>query len=132
MPQLRSNGFAVVPNFLSPAEVTALKEDVTTLKAEGRFKVAGVGEANTNRVADDVRRCEQCFLYPRVKHGSGGHAGARTMLYDVFEGIRDELASGSGEPLDGLLTEGLMNSAPFALFVTFLVTPGVSAGVFQV
>lgn len=62
----RGPGFAVVENFLSPQQVAMLKEDIGALKQEGRFSVAGVGEASTNRVANDVRRCEQCFVFPRA------------------------------------------------------------------
>lgn len=105
-------GYAVVENFLSPAHVSMLKEDVSMLHTEARFAVAGVGEASTNRVANDVRRCEQCFLFPKIKHGSGGHEGARTFLYGVIDGLRDSLQRETGEALDGLLTEGLYAAYP--------------------
>jgi len=108
----RGPGFAVVENFLSPLQVGLLKEDVAHLQEEGRFKIAGVGEATTNRVADEVRRCEQCFLFPRVKHGGGGHQDGRGMLYSVLDDIRDSLQLETGERLDGLLTEGLYAAYP--------------------
>ena len=73
-------GYAVVENFLSPAHIGMLKQDVSALNGESRFNVAGVGDASTNRVADDVRRCEQCFIYPRVKYSGGGHPEARSVL----------------------------------------------------
>ena len=105
-------GFAVVPNYLKPAEVELLKQDVAMLRSEGRFSVAGVGEAGTNRVADEVRRCEQCFLYPRLKHGGGGHQEARSQLYATLDSLRCSVTAASGVELDGLLTEGLFAAYP--------------------
>ena len=105
-------GFAVVPNFLSEANVKLLKSDVSALKAEGRFAIAGVGDASTKRVSDDVRRCEQCFLYPRLKHGSGGDQSGRQMLYSVLDGLQSSLQAATGQSLDGLLTEGLYAAYP--------------------
>ena len=105
-------GYAVVENFLSPAHIGMLKQDVSALNGESRFNVAGVGDASTNRVADDVRRCEQCFIYPRVKYSGGGHPEARSMLYNTLDDIRDGLTKHTGEALDGLLTEGLYAQYP--------------------
>jgi len=105
-------GFAVVENFLPGNAVASLKEDVAALRRESRFSVAGVGEASTKRVANDIRVCEQCFLFPRVKHGGGGHQGARTMLYSVLDELRVALQRSTGEPLDALLTEGLYAAYP--------------------
>ena len=114
LPRLASSGpgFAVVPDFLSPDDVRLLKEDFNALKAEGAFKVAGVGDSSTNRVADEVRKCEQSFLFPRVKYGAGGHPGARSFLYDTIDGLRDACTRGTGEPLDAILTEGLYAAYP--------------------
>ena len=95
-----AGGFAVVPNFLSDSDVAALKRDVATLKAEGRFAVAGVGDASTKRVSDDIRRCEQCFLFPRLKHGTGGDQSARKMLYSVLAGLQSSLEAATGQPLE--------------------------------
>ena len=109
---LRSSGFQVIPDFFASSEVKALKEDVSILHSEGRFAVAGVGEANTNRVAEDVRRCEQCFLFPRVKHGSGGHQPGRKLLYDTLSTLQANIQEETGQALDGLLTEGLYAQYP--------------------
>ena len=110
--QLNAKGFAVVENFLDDAMVDLLKDDVRVLNAEGRFGVAGVGEAATNRVADEVRRCEQCFIYPRIKHGGGGNQEAKTALYSVLDSVKDSLEQSTGVALDSLLTEGLYASYP--------------------
>ena len=100
-------GFTVAPNFFSPAHVQLLRRDILQLKKEGRFSAAGVGEAEKKRLDGSVRRCEQCFLFPRVKHGGGGDQAARTLLYDALDTLRGELERESGQTLDPLLTEGL-------------------------
>ena len=110
---LRTAGFAVVPDFVSAPGVRSIKADVAALRAEGRFAVAGVGDAGTNRVADNVRRCEQCFLFPTFKHGGGGHQPARRALYAAIEDVKSSLQAATGEALDGLLTEGLFAASPY-------------------
>lgn len=105
-------GFAVVENFLPQHQVALLKEDVAVLQREGRFELAGVGAGERNRLSDTVRRCEQCFLYPKIKHGGGGQQEARSMLYSVLDSVRTSLQQETGEALDGLLTEGLYAAYP--------------------
>ena len=78
--QLQSRGFAVVPDYLPTRAVAALRTDVAALQSQGRFAVAGVGEAATNRQDGEVRRCEQCFVWP--KRG-GGDADGRDELHGV-------------------------------------------------
>ena len=109
---VRSKGFAVVPDLLSADQVRLIKQDVARLQSEGRFSVAGVGEAATNRVADDVRRCEQCFIYPRIKHGGGGEQAGRELVYSLLDGVKEAMERTCATPLDGLLTEGLYASYP--------------------
>ena len=66
-----------------------------------------MGDAATNRVSDEVRRCEQAFLFPRLKYGGTGHADGRALLYDILDGVRGSLQEGTGAQLDPLLTEGI-------------------------
>jgi len=110
--QLQTAGFAVVPNFMPPQKVNEVIDDVSQLKHEGRFAFAGVGEASTNRLDSEVRRCEQCFLFPQFKYQGGGDAHGRTTLYDSIESVRSTLHAQCGVPLDGLLTEGLYAAYP--------------------
>ena len=88
---LRSQQFAVVPGFLTTEEVGAYRENVAKLRAEGRFKTAGVGETATNRVDNTVRVCEQCFIYPPQRHRGFGDDAARERLYATLDGVRDSL-----------------------------------------
>jgi len=109
---LRDTGFAVVPNFLTTADVELLRKDVTHLSGSGQFRAAGVGDAGTNRIADEVRRCEQCFLYPRGKYESQGLGEARQMVYSVLDSVRNDLQAGTSVELEPLLTEGAYMSYP--------------------
>lgn len=105
--ELRSRGFTVVDDFLSPPAVTSLVSDMQSLRSQGRFASAGVGEAATNRVDDSVRRCEQCFVFPKGRQQGAGVAGAREQMYTAIDSLQKALHEGAGEPLDALLTEGL-------------------------
>ena len=105
-------GFAVIPNFLSASDVALLKRDVADLKSEGRFAVAGVGDSSTNRVANEVRVCEQCFVFPQMKHGAGGFQEGRKALYATLDRLQQQLTATTGQALDGLLTEGLYAAYP--------------------
>ena len=95
----------MVPGFLTIEEVGAYREDVAKLRAEGRFKTAGVGETATNRVDNTVAQCEQCFIYPPQRHRGFGDDAARERLYATLDGVRDSLCQLT--PLEPLLTEGL-------------------------
>lgn len=114
--QLQATGFTVAPDFLKPAEVELIRSDMAALRAEGRFSAAGVGEASTNRLDGSVRQCEQCFLFPRVKHCGGGDQAGRTLLYETLDSLRDALQQATGQPLDPLLTEGLYARYPHGGF----------------
>ena len=107
---LRSQQFAVVPGFLTTEEVGAYRDDVAKMRAEGRFKTAGVGETATNRVDNTVRVCEQCFIYPPQRHRGFGDDAARERLYATLDGVRDSLCQLT--PLEPLLTEGLYAHYP--------------------
>lgn len=107
MAQLRSRGFAVVENFLAPPAVSELVADVEALRSEGRFAAAGVGEAATNRLDKSVRKCEQCFVFPKGRQQGAGDARARDRMYSSIDAVHKALHEGAGTPLDALLTEGL-------------------------
>ena len=105
-------GYAVVEDFISPTQVKLLKRDVAHLAEHGQFNVAGVGDSSTNRVATDVRRCEQSFLFPKIKYEASGTPDSRKMLYPLLDDLREKLASNTGEALEPLLTEGAYMSYP--------------------
>jgi len=110
--QLQNSGFMVVNDFISSAQVAQLKDDAQALEQERRFKAAGVGDGKTNRLEEGTRRCDQCFLYPRIEYDKGGNAEARGFLYNMLDGLMQSLQQSMGIPLDALLTEGLYASYP--------------------
>ena len=76
--QLSSHGYAVIDNFIAPQDVAALVNDVKSLRSEGRFATAGVGAGlDDNRLDDSVRRCEQCFVFPKGRQQGAGNTQAR-------------------------------------------------------
>ena len=109
---LSTRGFAVLPDWLPPTGVIAVKRDVVALRREGRFAAAGVGDAKTNRMDESVRSCEQCFLFPQLTHSYGGDQAGRALLYGSLSGLASDLQQSTGTPLDGLLTEGLFAYYP--------------------
>ena len=78
--ELTNKGYTVCSDFLSTQEVSALSADISLLRTQSRFSVAGVGEqGSTARVDTGVRVCEQCFLYPRLP-STAGDPNARAAL----------------------------------------------------
>lgn len=53
--QLAEDAWAVIPNFLSPNLVLALREDLQERQAAGEFKKAGVGKGKKYRLDADIR-----------------------------------------------------------------------------
>lgn len=52
---LRVNGFAIIDNFLTPAEVKSILDFITQTKGEGEFKKAGIGKDADYQVVKQVR-----------------------------------------------------------------------------
>ena len=89
--ELTNKGYTVCSNFLSTQEVSALSADISLLRTQSRFSVAGVGEqGSTARVDTGVRVCEQCFLYPRLP-SNAGDPNAREALYARIGGVLAQL-----------------------------------------
>ncbi|KAL1523183.1 hypothetical protein AB1Y20_018137 [Prymnesium parvum] len=105
--ELQRTGYVVLPNFLSAEEVEDCVGDVAQLCASGRFSSAGVGEAALNRVDEGVRRCEQCFIFPKGRQRGAGVGEVREQLFSKIDALRSALHENCGKPLDALLTEGL-------------------------
>jgi len=109
--KLQEQNYVVIEDFLPPAAARAILRDMQLLRREGHFKIAGVGEAKTNRVDDSVRRCEQCFLFPKVLPQTVGDTVGRSHTYAAIEGLTTQL-SAAGEALEPLLNEGLYACYP--------------------
>ena len=90
---LSSQGYVVVPDFISPGLVSALREDVSALRSVGNFRVARIGQDSTNALNEDVRVAETCFLGRNKLRDSPNESRGR--LYDALDAVREDL---SGNP----------------------------------
>ena len=89
--RLKSDRYAVIPNWLTPAEVDALRADALAVDAaSGRECGVGVPSSGTNRRDESVRRSRQCSLYPPPPVGAGS-VELRQTFYDAVGALRDEL-----------------------------------------
>ena len=122
---LATQGYVIVPNFLSQSLVDELRQDLIMLRNHhhpngGVFQQAKIGQDNTNALNTDIRIAETCFLgrgrkelititsssstsMDSIRDRSGG-------LYDIIDTIRRNLDTIviSGEQqqqLDPSLTE---------------------------
>ena len=114
---LQARHFAVVPSFLTPSTVRAVRADMSRLAEAGKFEEAGVGSGDSNRVAVEQRRCSTCHLYPDEAAAELCGAGddvARQQLYDAIDSIRDSLSEFDDRPL--VKTEGLYLDYPLGGF----------------
>ncbi|MEJ2514631.1 MAG: 2OG-Fe(II) oxygenase [Gammaproteobacteria bacterium] len=80
--ELEAHGLAVVPGFLSPAEVGLLRSCAAATRAGGRFRPAGVGRGPSFRIRPEVRGDEVYWL----DAGRDGHAVSAWMAR--MEGLR--------------------------------------------
>jgi len=96
---LSSQGYVVIPDFLSADLQDALRRDVSKLRDTNHFKIAKIGQDSTNALNEDIRVAETCFLGPS-KLGDVP-SQARQELYQTLDLVRSDLPG----PLDPNLTE---------------------------
>lgn len=60
--QLDTTGWAVVPNFLDPAECRRLAGECLATWDDGGFRRAGVGRGEQRAIREDIRRDHVCWL----------------------------------------------------------------------
>ena len=88
--QLDNQGYAIIQNFIPQNLIDNLRADVLQLRSAGRFKIAGVGQDNSNAVVDSIRRAETCFI------NDNNHADiksdARNQLYTILNQARLDLS----------------------------------------
>ncbi|KAJ8601640.1 hypothetical protein CTAYLR_008922 [Chrysophaeum taylorii] len=110
--KLLSKEYVVVPGFVEPALVGALREDAEALRREGCFVVSHVGTRrlvqgrvkSTRCISDETRRSETLWLRPPPAP-SLGNAEARRALDSIVRELREELAALTGSPLTPFVTE---------------------------
>eukprot|EP00584_Thalassiosira_punctigera_P015670 CAMPEP_0172552884 /NCGR_PEP_ID=MMETSP1067-20121228/47250_1 /TAXON_ID=265564 ORGANISM="Thalassiosira punctigera, Strain Tpunct2005C2" /NCGR_SAMPLE_ID=MMETSP1067 /ASSEMBLY_ACC=CAM_ASM_000444 /LENGTH=342 /DNA_ID=CAMNT_0013340957 /DNA_START=25 /DNA_END=1053 /DNA_ORIENTATION=+ len=98
---LSDRGYVVIPDFLPRNLVDELREDIRTLRSNGAFKVARIGQDSTNELNTEIRVAETCFLgrnRPELTSisAAGGEDSVRDRrggLYDVIlDGLCDSLS----------------------------------------
>ena len=111
---LSTNGYVVIPNFLSREFVEELRQDMRDLRSGGAFREAKIGQDSTNKLNKEIRIAETCFLgrnRPELTKISG-NVSVRDRsggLYDILDGVCNSLAelcwTDSEARLDKSLTE---------------------------
>eukprot|EP00980_Cylindrotheca_fusiformis_P019919 scaffold7017_cov134-Cylindrotheca_fusiformis.AAC.14 len=99
--ELKSSGYVIIENFLPDSLQAALRNDVSNLRQNSKFKIAKIGQDATNKLNTDIRVAETCFIGPTKLQDSPDES--RTMLYSILDQIRQDLP----HPLDTTLSEFL-------------------------
>ncbi len=80
---LDTQGYAIVPNFLSQSLVDELRQDLVMLRNGGiAFKQAKIGQDGTNALNTEIRIAETCFL-------GRGRKDLTTAMSSIDDSIRD-------------------------------------------
>jgi SM-20-related protein len=67
---LAQRHYAVIPHFLSPAVLLALRDECLNLHGDGRFHAAGIGRADGQQRNSAIRGDSICWLEPEFPAGS--------------------------------------------------------------
>jgi len=108
---LAKNGYAIIPNFLPPDLVSALNEDVSSLRSNQQFNIAKIGQDSTNKLNTDIRVAETCFIGRQKLQDSPD--AARDRLYDALDSVRADLSA--NPVLDEKSASGELTKAAAAL-----------------
>jgi SM-20-related protein len=85
---LTTNGYAVIPDFLSSDLQQALRDDVYELRSQHKFAAAKVGSnQSTNQLNTELRVTETCVLGSALEESSV----ARSYLYEILRYMRLDL-----------------------------------------
>jgi SM-20-related protein len=88
--ELGSKGYVVLPDFLSPALVSSLNQDVKSLRNVNKFKVARIGQDFSNTLNTDIRIAETCFIGESKLQDIA--STDRNMLYNLLDQTRQSLS----------------------------------------
>lgn len=85
---LTTNGYAVIPDFLSTDLQQALRDDVFELRSQHKFAAAKVGSnQSTNQLNTELRVTETCVLGSALEESNV----ARSYLYEILRYMRLDL-----------------------------------------
>jgi SM-20-related protein len=110
MKDLKDHKYVVVENFLPELLQQELRLDVHNLRNLHKFRVARIGQDSTNARNEKIRVAETVFLGPsKLPDVPNAH---RDTLYQILDGVRNDLARYMQTPLDDGLTELLYAHYP--------------------
>mmetsp|Transcript_24080 Transcript_24080/g.37758 ORF Transcript_24080/g.37758 Transcript_24080/m.37758 type:complete len:318 (-) Transcript_24080:35-988(-) len=110
---LSEEGYVVINNFLPRDLVDDLRDDILSLRKDGAFKEAKIGQDSTNELNTNIRIAETCFLGRNrpelLKLGENSIRDRSGGLYDILDNLCDSLSDlsmkDSATPLDRSLNE---------------------------
>jgi len=93
---LSLHGYAVIPNWLSRVDTSAVAADALAVDAAGLSREAGVGSNRhqDQRLDEEIRRSRMCPLVPPISNAVG-HVDTRSDLIGKLNAVRDQLNSAS-------------------------------------
>lgn len=62
--QLAEEGWTIYPDFLTPDETRSLREELTTLYEQGKFRKAGIGKGSSFQIRTEIRSDHVHWLEP--------------------------------------------------------------------
>mmetsp|Transcript_10018 Transcript_10018/g.14681 ORF Transcript_10018/g.14681 Transcript_10018/m.14681 type:complete len:314 (-) Transcript_10018:1438-2379(-) len=104
--ELETKGYTVVPDFISEELQDQLRQDISSLRSDGCFKIAKIGQDSTKTLNTEIRVAETCFIDASVSKSRPPTNSARDRLQEILRQCRLDLASsGSSQNLDAKLDE---------------------------
>ncbi|CAB9496576.1 P4Hc [Seminavis robusta] len=88
---LARNDYVVIPNFLSKDLQESLRQDVKSLRDEGHFSVAKIGQDSTNTLNQQIRQASTCFIGGATRENLPSNA-ARSNMISVLEQVCQQLS----------------------------------------
>ncbi|OEU06936.1 hypothetical protein FRACYDRAFT_198933 [Fragilariopsis cylindrus CCMP1102] len=113
---LSKDGYVVIENFIPSTDnginlKEALRDDILNLRSKSKFKIAKIGQDTTNKLNEEIRVAETCFLGKEKPELRNVYNQRREQLYDLLEFLRIDLEensnNGNSIKLDQKLSEFL-------------------------
>jgi SM-20-related protein len=100
---LSNDGYVVIENFIPQTDKNgssnlkeALRDDILNLRSKSKFKIAKIGQDTTNKLNEEIRVAETCFLGKEKPELRDVYNQRRDVqLYDLLEFLRLDLEENS-------------------------------------
>ena len=117
--QLRTDGYVSIPNFLPTSLTSIIRKDINNLRDKNNnrddngtcttlFKKAGIGAGSSNKLNEEVRFAETCFLSMKKGSSESGDSldkiypnEGRDLLREVLNNVRIDLESPTKSSVGG-------------------------------